>query len=461
MKRKKDKTPIKCKLCEQTLTASGMPSHLYSRHKGYSSDRYALEFGEFRKVKRKLEEKLSESQVICEVCDLRLISHQHLLYHIRKVHTIEWQVYFVKYFFKGEHPVCSCGCGSKVNLIRHGKNDKGENVFAREMLAGHNSHRPGYRSCTPDQKERMRKSAIKRMKRKKGVFFQSGPSLAETGLFEFIKENLPEDLVIRSDKELLSGLEVDILIPSLKIGVEYNGGYFHCDLFKDRKYHLNKTQEALDKGYRLIHIWEHDWTHNREIVKSILLNILSKTVKRVYARKTEIVTLTAKEANTFLNENHLQGASVSRVRFGLKYQGDLVSVMTFSGLRKAVGMDTRDNHYELVRFCNKKEHTVVGGASKLFKYFIKEYSPDRVISYASRDWSIGGLYENLEMVFKGYTSPGYFYVKSKIKYTRFNFQKHKLVEQGADPSKTEYEIMLEKGYYRVWDCGNLRYEWIE
>jgi len=102
---------------------------------------------------------------------------------------------------------------------------------------------------------------------------------------------------------------------------------------------------------------------------------------------------------------------------------------------------------------------VVGGASKLFSHFIKTFSPEYVLSFANRDWSIGNLYQKLNMVPVGETPPGYFYVKSQYKYSRFAFTKHKLIEMGFDENKSEYDIMTEQGYFRIWDCGNLKYEW--
>jgi hypothetical protein len=63
------------------------------------------------------------------------------------------------------------------------------------------------------------------------------------------------------------------------------------------------------------------------------------------------------------------------------------------------------------------------------------------------------------MSFKNYTAPGYFYVKSQYRYSRFAFTKHKLVEMGFDKNKSEHDIMTEQGYFRIWDCGNLKYEW--
>ena len=456
MKRQKDCTQITCRLCQVVVLASGMPSHLQHKHNKLTSQEYVDMFGEFRQKYLKSIVQKQESIIVCEICKEKQISHKALLHHLHQ-HSITWQDYFIKYFFKGVHPLCNCGCGQKVTLIRSGKNDKKEPAYAREMLPGHHKHSPGYRSCTPEQKETMRLSAIERMKKGEGTFFNSGPSKGEQELQEYVSELVPD--TVYNDKTLLAGKEIDILLPSHKIAIEYNGGYFHSELFKDKNYHLNKLKEVEKKGYRIIHIWESDWYLNPEIVKSNLKNILQLTETKIYARKAELKEISSQQANTFCNENHLQSSAVSKVRIGLFYNNELVSVMTFSSLRKATGLSSKQGCYELLRFCNKKNTTVIGGASKMFSYFKKKYGPTYIISYANRDWSQGNLYQKLEMTYKGNTPPGYFYVKSKHKFSRFQFQKHKLVEQGADPTLTEYEIMLERGYYRIWDCGNLRFEW--
>ena len=386
-----------------------------------------------------------------------MMSHKHLLHHIKKAHSIHWEDYFIKYFFKGKYPTCSCGCGEKVKLLRNGKNDKGEVAYARQMLSGHNANRPGYRKNTKVQKEKMRKSAIKRMQSKKGAFFTKGKSKQEKELGKFLKTVVSK--IIPSDKELLSGLEIDYFLPEHKIAIEYNGGYWHSDVFKEKRYHLKKTKEVEEKGSRLIHIWDHDWVHKRKVVESIITNALGKNKERIYARKTELREINNKDTTEFLKSNHLQGSSVSKYRYGLFNNGELVSVMTFSSLRRATGLEGKEGSYELIRFCNKINTSVVGGASKLYNHFIKEVCPKMVLSYANRDWATGDLYEKLGFTFKGYTEPGYFYTKSKYKFSRYNFQKHKLVREGADPSLTEYQIMLNDGYFRVWDTGNLKYIW--
>ena len=456
MSRQKDNRPITCEICKAIVPASGMPSHLQHKHNKLSSNEYVKRYGEFRKAYLLKEERKQNSTVECAICKESMMSNKHLLHHLH-THNVKWQDYYVKYYFNGVHPTCSCGCGAKVKLLRHGKNEKGEAVFAREMLPGHCNHQPGYRYNTPEQKETMRRAAIRRME-EGNLMFNPGPTGPEKLIVEHLKE-WGIDNIIQSEREILAGLELDIYLPEHKIAIEFNGNRFHSDLFKKKEYHLKKTLECSRKGIRLIHIWECDFMKKRDIVMSNLQYILSKVTTRIYARKCKIREITASKASKFLQENHLQGTTVSKVRLGLFLEEELVSVMTFSKLRAAVGMKHKEGSYELTRFCNRKRTSVIGGASKLYTYFMRNYTPEYVISFANRDWSVGGMYEKLGMTFVKNTSPGYFYVKSQYRYSRFKFSKHKLVEMGHDQTKTEYQIMTELGYFRIWDCGNLKYEW--
>jgi len=122
-----------------------------------------------------------------------------------------------------------------------------------------------------------------------------------------------------------------------------------------------------------------------------------------------------------------------------------------------MGQKSEEGSYEMLRFCNKLNINVVGGASKLFKYFIKKFSPIEVISYADRSWSQGNLYEKLGFELHSKTRPNYYYVINGVRNHRFNFRKDKLVKEGFDQSKTEHEIMLERKIYRIYDSGQLKY----
>jgi len=62
-----------------------------------------------------------------------------------------------------------------------------------------------------------------------------------------------------NDRTILDGLELDIYLPEYKLGIEFNGLYWHSELFKNKDYHLNKTLECKKRNIELLHIFEDDW----------------------------------------------------------------------------------------------------------------------------------------------------------------------------------------------------------
>jgi hypothetical protein len=132
--------------------------------------------------------------------------------------------------------------------------------------------------------------------------------------------------------------------------------------------------------------------------------------------------------------------------------------MTVGHKRKSLGSVSNKDEFELLRFCNKLNINVVGGASKLLKHFIKVVQPKEIISYCDRRWSQGNLYEKLGFSKIHYSKPSYFYVKNDKRYNRFNFRKDILVREGYDVDKTEHEIMKERSIYRIYDCGTILYK---
>ena len=277
----------------------------------------------------------------------------------------------------------------------------------------------------------------------------------EYNLKDFIKNNYIGEIII--NYKLNSNKELDIYLPQLKIAFEFNGVYWHNELYKPKNYHIEKTEECEKNGIQLIHIYEDDWIYKENIIKSRILNLLGKNEK-IYARKCEIKEITDnKIVKEFLDRNHMQGYIGSKIKIGLFYNSELVSLMTFGNLRKAMGGKSKDNYYEMLRFCNKLNVNIIGGASKLFKYFIRNYNPIEVVSYADRSWSKGNLYEKLGFQFLHKTDPNYYYVIKDKRFHRFNFRKDKLVKEGYDKNKTEHEIMLDKKIYRIYDSGSLKY----
>ena len=132
--------------------------------------------------------------------------------------------------------------------------------------------------------------------------------------------------------------------------------------------------------------------------------------------------------------------------------------MTFGSLRRNMGRKSTENEYELLRFCNKNNNIVIGGASKLFKHFLNKINPNRVISYSKNDYSNGNVYNKLGFNKTSDTKSNYYWVVNNIRENRYKWRKDVLVKMGKDASLSEADIMKSMGYYRIYDSGNMRWD---
>jgi hypothetical protein len=271
-------------------------------------------------------------------------------------------------------------------------------------------------------------------------------SIKEKELLSYIKSIYSGEIV----SGYRDGLEIDIYLPELKVGFEFNGLYWHCEIFKSKNYHLDKTNHFKNKGIRLIHIWEDDWTFKQKTVKSQISNLFGLNVK-IWARKCKIEIIEVGLDRTFLNENHIQGSVNSVIKLGLYYSGELVSLMTFDNFEGRKKME--DGGWNLSRFCNVLNTNVVGGASKLLNHFIKNYNPSRIISYADKNWSLGDLYYQLGFNLISETKPDYKYIVNGKRVHKSRFKKNKLK---TDLSESQY--MSNMYIDKVYDCGKIKFE---
>lgn len=293
----------------------------------------------------------------------------------------------------------------------------------------------------------------------------AGFSYNEKEIVDYVKSLVGDIDLIENDRSILSGLELDVYIPEKKIAIEYDGLYWHSESAggKDKNYHLNKTKICESKGIRLIHIFEDEWVYNKNIVKAKLNNIIGKPNETsIYARNCIIKVID--DCKLFLNENHIQGDCLSSIKLGAYYNNLLVAVMTFGKKRKSLGYSNKDkNEYELIRFATNQR--IVGIAGKFLKYFIKNYNPDKIITYADKRYSIGNLYEVLGFTKIKDTKPNYWYfeIGNDIRWHRYGFAKHTLSKKlkNYDSKLSEWENMKNNGYDRIWDCGHIKYQWIK
>ena len=264
---------------------------------------------------------------------------------------------------------------------------------------------------------------------------------------DFLKEN--EINFKMNVRNIISPSEIDIYLPDQNIGIEFNGVYWHSEIIKDKKYHLNKRILCRDKNIDLIQIWEDDWKLKKDIIKSILLSRIGKNSIIKMGRKLKIDRIfNEKLVKDFLNVNHLQGWSLSGIKYGLFENEDLISIMTFSKSRKNVN----NKGWELVRFCNRLNHSVLGSFNKLINRFIKDFNPESIISYSDNDIFNGDSYKRIGME-KVNESLNYWWCDGKVRHNRWKFRKDQLISQGEDSSISGTQIMINKGYFRCWGSG--------
>jgi very-short-patch-repair endonuclease len=282
-----------------------------------------------------------------------------------------------------------------------------------------------------------------------------------SSLEELMKNILDEYGVeyTRWDRKIIRPLELDFVLPQHKVAIEVGGLFHHSDYYlQNPSYHLNKMQKTERAGYRLLTLFEDELHNDYEIVKARIGSIIGLSERGVGARKLECRSITKTDGLDFLSNHHIQGGSKkSSIIYGAFFKDDLVAVMSFSKGAWRVGDSSA---YELDRFSTNGK-SYVGVASKLFKAFIREHSPQRVISYADRRWSQGHLYNTIGFKQTNIARPSYTYFKNKLaRLDKTLFRKQKighLVEDGH--TKSEFEITNELGYKRIYDCGHLRFEW--
>ena len=146
---------------------------------------------------------------------------------------------------------------------------------------------------------------------------------------------------------------------------------------------MEKTKLALENNYKCIHVWQwDDWDKILSLIKE---------KQKLYARKLDLKEISKQDANSFLNKYHIQNSCKNnKINIGLLENNQLVQVMTFGKPRY-----NKNYEWELLRLCSCSNYIIIGGAERLFKYFIKSYNPRSIISYCDISKFTGDVYERL------------------------------------------------------------------
>ena len=438
------------------------------------------------------------NQTQCQICGKEYSTLHSLTIHIR-IHNISVQNYYNKYISKSDPPLCSvCNkvspfksitegywtyhlkCSSKAQEVKDKHLIYNISELKKRILKSQNEFDIEFQNLDniKSQHDMMNIKCLKcdyiYSNRWYNLMMGYGkcpncfpkytsPCLKEEEeVYNFIRELLPSETVQRGMygiiySDLNEKLELDIYLPERRLAIEFDGLYWHNDEIKmDQSYHLIKTEKCKEKNIQLIHIFEDEWIHKKDIVKSILKYKLGISTSKVNARECKIKEISTNEKNIFLNNNHLQGSDKAKIKIGAFYNEDLVAVMTFSnGNISRGGNPTNKLSWELSRFCIKNEYVITGIANRMLEYFKKNNDWNEIYSYADRRWSNGNVYLKLGFKLDTLNKPTYWYVNLKdiTRIHRYNLRKKK-----TDPKDiTELELRRKEGYLRIYDCGTIRF----
>jgi hypothetical protein len=345
----------------------------------------------------------------------------------------------------------------KNNIKKYGKANPTQKHISNEIFEildnknwlineHHTKNLPLYRIA---EKLDISSSLIESYFKKHNIEIKQQNSYAEIEIISFIKENC-QGTILENNRTIIKPFELDIVLPELKIAIEYCGLYWHSNVYKDKKYHTNKLKMCNEVGYRLITIFEDEWIYKQDIVKNKLLMVIGESkLPRIYARMCKVEKISSKDKNEFLERYHIQGKDFSSIKLGLKLSDKLVAVMTFRKLK--------DGSYDLNRFASSA--SVIGGFSKLLTHFKRNYEWNEISTFADLRWSEGNLYL-LNGFFHLYnTTPNYFYIKQQNRLSRHGFMKHKLPSKlkHFDGSLTEQDNMIVNGFKFIYDCGHMKF----
>ena len=260
-------------------------------------------------------------------------------------------------------------------------------------------------------------------------------NVMESDLFNSINFNQK----YQNNRTLLNGKELDIYIPDKKLAIEFNGIYWHSEANgKDKNYHLDKTIKCEAQNIQLLHIFESEWIEKKEIILSLIHAKLGIFNNRIHARNCIVKEIDSTTKNDFLKANYLTESDDATLNFGLFNNNNLVSVMTFG--------KNKIDQWVIYSYCSKLNYQVIGGISKLWSYFLRNFKPIDVIIYIDHRFSQGLIFKKLGFRLLKILPPEPWVFGKDI---------NGLVKM------RDVQCLLSNAQYKVWDCGKFKLGWFK
>lgn len=265
-------------------------------------------------------------------------------------------------------------------------------------------------------------------------------------LLEFVRGLAPD--AVSNDRSVISPLELDVVVPSARLAIEFNGLYWHSEAHRGRTYHEDKARTAAEAGYRLIHVWEDEWRDRRPIIESMVRHRLGGDARRVGARSCEVIELSTAERREFLNRCHIDGDVQASFAWGLAYQGELLACLSV----RRPGHRKWSDRLEVARFAVASGCSVPGALSRLSRQALSQAvrsGHQGLMSYIDTRYGDGAGYLSAGYTQHSRTGPTFWWTDFSERFNRFRYR--------ADPARglSEAQVAAAAGASKVWGCDQL------
>jgi very-short-patch-repair endonuclease len=245
---------------------------------------------------------------------------------------------------------------------------------------------------------------------------------------------LKENNIAYKTQHYVDGKIADFYIPENNLLIEADGLYWHSEaVIKDKYHHFNRRLHFLKHGLTPLFFRGNEIDSKFPIVRSIILNKLNRSTQ-LGARKCKIIQIPKEAAREFFSENHLMGSGKGTT-FALSHNNTIFSALQLKSI------DKENKQYEISRFCNKLNYSVIGGFSRLLSCILKNIDISSLITYTDLRYGLGDYLKDF-----GFTSSqphlSFKWTDGRQIFSRMKF-----------PNNSGYVA----GLCKLWDCGQQKH----
>lgn len=409
----------------------------------------------------------------CPYCDWETIDINNrsgaFEQHLNKVHGISKELYM------NEHPEDK----GYFSLVDHTKNlqfEENEDKFVTCKICGKKLSRIGNQHL---QKHGITKEEYIQKFGSSGMISKDYYEKTVEKIYklntehDFTKQSSDELEIIDSitdlgyeckpNRKILDGLEIDMFVVGTNICFEYDGLRWHSEKYgKDKTYHINKTKICAGKNYDLYHIFEDEYNMNKDVIFNRIKTILGVKSNQICISNDECnyMKVCKDNAESFIKQYTSERSKICDFYFGAYKNGELVALQAYI---------QNGNNLELKYCVTNYNYRLKNVHKDLFQYSLNniDVDIDSVVAYADRRWVLDykkSIFAQIGMNYSQTCEPRCTYYNSKVsRYNRYEiseFNKQHLCETYNQPTDLSlYEILINIGYDRIWDCGYFEYKY--